>query len=147
MPQAQESKPVERSQQNNAKQPDILSPRPLRANATGHSTILWQTSIASPFPPSLYGFPRRVTYHLRCTRLWGWLGLVLHIGPGWGYGGGPRRGAGRCGLPFTRGRGGPGWLEPVPYLPPLWSGSQCDPTEIGVWEIGSSLGGAKEPLH
>eukprot|EP00962_Isochrysis_galbana_P024461 scaffold7504_cov121-Isochrysis_galbana.AAC.4 len=33
----------------------------------------------------------------------GWLGLVLYIGPGWGYGGGPRRGVGRCGLPLTRG--------------------------------------------
>eukprot|EP00962_Isochrysis_galbana_P031954 scaffold10462_cov119-Isochrysis_galbana.AAC.4 len=32
-------------------------------------------------------------------------------GPEWRYGGGPRHGVGRCGLPFTtRGRGGPGWL-------------------------------------
>eukprot|EP00962_Isochrysis_galbana_P045021 scaffold17620_cov155-Isochrysis_galbana.AAC.2 len=32
-------------------------------------------------------------------------------GPGWGYGGGPRCGVGRCGLPFTRGRGCPSWRE------------------------------------
>eukprot|EP00962_Isochrysis_galbana_P016613 scaffold4760_cov113-Isochrysis_galbana.AAC.5 len=44
----------------------------------------------------------------------GRLGLVLYIGPGWGYGGGPRRGVGRCGLPFTGGRGGSSWLERVP---------------------------------
>eukprot|EP00962_Isochrysis_galbana_P043733 scaffold16744_cov101-Isochrysis_galbana.AAC.2 len=35
----------------------------------------------------------------------GWLGLVLYIGPGWGYGGGPRRGVGRCGLPQHKGGG------------------------------------------
>eukprot|EP00962_Isochrysis_galbana_P010558 scaffold2922_cov125-Isochrysis_galbana.AAC.1 len=37
----------------------------------------------------------------------GWLGLVLvlYIGPGWGYGGGPRRGVGRCGLPFYQREG------------------------------------------
>ena len=47
----------------------------------------------------------------------GWLGLVLYIGPGWGYGGGPRRGVGRCGLPHIKGGGGGaplGWpLSPL----------------------------------
>eukprot|EP00962_Isochrysis_galbana_P011048 scaffold3092_cov121-Isochrysis_galbana.AAC.9 len=47
----------------------------------------------------------------------GWLGLVLYIGPGWGYGGGPRRRVGRCGLLLTRGRG-----------------------DLGVCEIGCLLG-------
>ena len=69
----------------------------------------------------------------------GWLGLVLYIGPGWGYGGGPRRGVGRCGLPLTRGRGGPSCYSRSPISCP-WSGSHCDPTRIGFWEIGSSLG-------
>eukprot|EP00962_Isochrysis_galbana_P004751 scaffold1307_cov106-Isochrysis_galbana.AAC.3 len=46
-------------------------------------------------------------------------------------------GWGSVGYLFTRGRGGPRWLEPVPYL---LSGSHCDPTRIGFWEIGSSLG-------
>eukprot|EP00962_Isochrysis_galbana_P012653 scaffold3582_cov123-Isochrysis_galbana.AAC.2 len=60
--------------------------------------------------------------------------------------GGPRRGVGRCGLPLTRGRGGPSWLEPVPHLLPLVGLPHCDPTEIGVWEIGCPLGcaGGKE---
>ena len=45
---------------------------------------------------------------------------MLYIGPGWGYGGGPRHGVGRCGLPFTRGRGGPrvGPLSPAPGRAP-----------------------------
>jgi len=54
---------------------------------------------------------------------------VLYIGPGWGYGGGPRRGVGRCGLPLTRGRGGPSCYSRSPISCP-WSGSHCDPTEI-----------------
>eukprot|EP00962_Isochrysis_galbana_P003247 scaffold910_cov115-Isochrysis_galbana.AAC.10 len=46
----------------------------------------------------------------------GWLGVVLYIGPGWGYGGGPRRGVGRCGLPHIRG-GGEARPWAGPYLP------------------------------
>eukprot|EP00962_Isochrysis_galbana_P013093 scaffold3743_cov120-Isochrysis_galbana.AAC.2 len=73
----------------------------------------------------------------------GWLGLVLYIGPGWGYGGGPRHGVGRCGLPFyqregrsalVRVRVGP--LYPAPGRAP----TVTPPTRIGFWEIGSSLG-------
>eukprot|EP00962_Isochrysis_galbana_P055329 scaffold27087_cov130-Isochrysis_galbana.AAC.3 len=46
----------------------------------------------------------------------GWLGLVLYIGPGWGCGGGPRRGVGRCGLPQHKGGGGER-PRAGPYLP------------------------------
>eukprot|EP00962_Isochrysis_galbana_P048527 scaffold20268_cov111-Isochrysis_galbana.AAC.12 len=63
--------------------------------------------------------------------------------PGWGYGGGPRRGVGRCGLAFTRGRQGRSELVragPLLSISCPWSGSHCDPTEIGVWEIGCPLG-------
>eukprot|EP00962_Isochrysis_galbana_P053207 scaffold24658_cov113-Isochrysis_galbana.AAC.3 len=48
----------------------------------------------------------------------GWLGLVHYVGPGWRYGGGPRHGVGRCGVPLTK-RGGGGrahGLAPIsPY--------------------------------
>eukprot|EP00962_Isochrysis_galbana_P009700 scaffold2703_cov129-Isochrysis_galbana.AAC.5 len=89
--------------------------------------------MTSLFPrPSLYRFPRRVNYHIR--------------GPKWMYGGGPRHGVGRCGLPFTRGRGGPGWLELVragPLSPqPLVGLPLCDPPmEIigGVWQKQSGI--------
>eukprot|EP00962_Isochrysis_galbana_P027405 scaffold8624_cov110-Isochrysis_galbana.AAC.1 len=47
----------------------------------------------------------------------GWLGLVLYIGPGWGYGGGPRRGVGRCGLPLFKRGGGEACPWAGPYLP------------------------------
>eukprot|EP00962_Isochrysis_galbana_P000210 scaffold52_cov109-Isochrysis_galbana.AAC.7 len=67
-------------------------------------TLLSSGGLASPpFPPLPLPFPpaRDLLSH-RYARLCGcggWLGLVLYIGPGWGYGGGPRRGVGRRGLP------------------------------------------------
>eukprot|EP00962_Isochrysis_galbana_P004736 scaffold1302_cov114-Isochrysis_galbana.AAC.14 len=54
----------------------------------------------------------------------GWLGLVLYIGPKWGYGGGPRRGVGRCGLPLLKKGGGrrARGLAPIsPYPQGSWS--------------------------
>eukprot|EP00962_Isochrysis_galbana_P038553 scaffold13700_cov136-Isochrysis_galbana.AAC.4 len=73
----------------------------------------------------------------------GWLGLVLYIGPGWGYGGGPRRGVGRCGLPLTRGRGGPSCYSRSPISCP-WSGFHCDPTptetlDLVIWGFSEVL--------
>eukprot|EP00962_Isochrysis_galbana_P001808 scaffold469_cov142-Isochrysis_galbana.AAC.4 len=44
-------------------------------------------------------------------------------------------GWGGVGYLFTRGRGGPLWLEPVPYISCPCSGSHCDPTRIGFWEL------------
>eukprot|EP00962_Isochrysis_galbana_P024338 scaffold7450_cov99-Isochrysis_galbana.AAC.1 len=70
----------------------------------------------------------------------GWLGLVLYIGPGWGYGGGPRHGVGRCGLPFYKREGRSALVRVGPPVSCPWSGSHCDPTRIGFWEIGFSLG-------
>jgi len=52
------------------------------------------------------------------------------LGTGWGG----------VGYLFTRGRGGPRWLEPRSPISCPWSGSHCDPARIGFWEIGSSLG-------
>eukprot|EP00962_Isochrysis_galbana_P032966 scaffold10947_cov123-Isochrysis_galbana.AAC.5 len=52
----------------------------------------------------------------------GWLGLALYIGPGWGYGGGPRRGVGRGGplfkVPTVTPRGA---FAPVIVLRCCWS--------------------------
>eukprot|EP00962_Isochrysis_galbana_P044066 scaffold16967_cov113-Isochrysis_galbana.AAC.1 len=47
----------------------------------------------------------------------GWLGLVLYIGPGWGYGGGPRHGVGRCGLPFYQREGRSALVRAGPLSP------------------------------
>eukprot|EP00962_Isochrysis_galbana_P018049 scaffold5192_cov114-Isochrysis_galbana.AAC.3 len=64
----------------------------------------------------------------------GWLGLVLYIGPGWGYGGGPRRGVGRCGLPLFKRGGGEACPWAGPYLP-LPSG------EVASWQVSPTSTG------
>eukprot|EP00962_Isochrysis_galbana_P050379 scaffold21787_cov122-Isochrysis_galbana.AAC.1 len=48
----------------------------------------------------------------------GGLGLVLYIGPGWGYGGGPRHGMGRCGLHFYQREGRSALVRAGPLLSP-----------------------------
>eukprot|EP00962_Isochrysis_galbana_P023606 scaffold7141_cov107-Isochrysis_galbana.AAC.2 len=55
-----------------------------------------------PFPPPLTISPGARPIISGMHGCGGWLGLVLYIGPGWGYGGGPRRGVGRCGLPLLK---------------------------------------------
>eukprot|EP00962_Isochrysis_galbana_P043887 scaffold16869_cov84-Isochrysis_galbana.AAC.2 len=113
-----------------------------RANATGHSTIPWQTSIASPFPPSL----RPISYQAY-TRLWGVAqGLVLYGGPGWRYGGGPRRGVGRCGLPLSYGGGGGApvaWpLSPLTLRGgPLFKVLTVPPRDPLSWSQAGAAGG------
>eukprot|EP00962_Isochrysis_galbana_P010525 scaffold2908_cov105-Isochrysis_galbana.AAC.9 len=65
-------------------------------------TLLSSGGLASPpFPPPPFTFsPGARPIMSGMHGCGGWLGLVLYIGPGWGYGGGPRRGVGRCGLVY-----------------------------------------------
>eukprot|EP00962_Isochrysis_galbana_P060740 scaffold35528_cov101-Isochrysis_galbana.AAC.3 len=75
-----------------------------------------QASPPLPPPPFLSFPPVRdlLSQDLRFTYAavgGGWALCSIYIGPGWGYGGGPRRGVGRCvWVAFhSRGRGGPNW--------------------------------------